>query len=272
MAVRVVVGPWSRSRDPNRRSVMVTVRDDSEVSFRPVVRVAVALDIVNLTCKPVQVEPVELEAVFSRGWSDRFKPLLFEAFQVNGRLIAALDNGRLPPVDIPAGASTFMHFLRLGLFELDALLHFRYTLRIAGQRRQRVRFHATDTYAASIAQSTVHVVRQLLGIPGGTGCGSYHQTNLRRLSPCSGASCYLKCLRLPPWCPVDLRHNPEHCAFPPVSKRMTSIKPRVQASALGRWGRAAAWHSGTAWSRVLLTERFNITGEIAVIPTGARLR
>ena len=161
VAVRIMIRQWSRIRGRQRRSLIVTVRDDTSVSFRPFVRVAVALDIENSTGEPLRIELVELDAVLDHGWSGRFKPIPFEAFQVDGDLTFARDDGTLPSFDIPARErmTCFVHFSRPAAFELDALSHFRYTMRVSGQRRQRVRFRVADTYAANIAQSPVHVAR-----------------------------------------------------------------------------------------------------------------
>ena len=160
VGVRIVVGLWSRVRGRQRRRCAVTVRDDTEVSFRPFVRVAVALDIENSTDRPLRFELAELDAMLRRGWTRRFEPVPFEAFQVNGHLIAADEDGHLPPFNIPAceRMTCFVHFSRPAAFEMDALRHFLFTMRVSGQRRQRVLFRVMDTYAANIRQSTVHVV------------------------------------------------------------------------------------------------------------------
>lgn len=68
---------WYRLFPWQPRGCVVTVREDSEVSFRPFLRVAVALDSENLTDRSLRLELTELEAVLLGEWTRRVEPIHF---------------------------------------------------------------------------------------------------------------------------------------------------------------------------------------------------
>ena len=149
---------WGSLRRCGRRPYVAEVHEDSEVSFRPFLRVAVHLGIANRSDTSMHIQSVNLDARLASGWRGRFVAIPLEAVQVGGDLISPSESRTsLIVVEPRERFLGYVHFSRPDGFEVDALRSFRLTVDVEGHKRQRCRFLVKEKQAAYLGQSTIRI-------------------------------------------------------------------------------------------------------------------
>lgn len=138
----------------------VDVRETSEVSFRPFLRVAVEMCVVNGSDTPLHIQSVHLDAVLRRGLLRRRQSLDLECLQSGGNLLSPRPHALASLATIPPNRvfDGWAHFHLRREFEVDALRHFRFTIRLSNRHSLCVRFRVRETYAAYQGRSTIQII------------------------------------------------------------------------------------------------------------------
>lgn len=151
----------------------IDVQETSEVSFLPFLRVAVEVRVVNGSDTPLHIRSVHLDAILRRGLTKRRQPLDFECLQLGGKLLSQRQRALASLATVPPNGvfDGWAHFHLRGDFEVDALRHFRFTIRLSNLHTLCVRFRVRETYAAYQGQSTIQIIHPPGRHPGALATG-----------------------------------------------------------------------------------------------------
>ena len=138
----------------------IDVRETSEVSFRPFLRVAVEVGVANGSDMPLHIQSVHLDAILRRGLTKRRQPLDLECLQSGGKLLPRRQHALASLATVPPNGAFdgWAHFHLRRDFEADALRHFRFRIRLSNRHSLCVRFRVRETYAAYQGQSTIQII------------------------------------------------------------------------------------------------------------------
>ena len=141
---------WFREPSP----LIEIIADESEVTYRPFLRIALAVVLSNYSGSTVTIRKAAIDAVLRHrsGINARMESISFECAQIGGDLSKSPKIFSAKPDD--DDIKGYLHFNSREVVT-DTIRFFRGTVVLSNGRTERFRFRVVDTYSANIGQSPI---------------------------------------------------------------------------------------------------------------------